>query len=148
MNSNNAEFINQCIDDLSDYFKRNLTENVRAMYRETMNVYSDNIVGLAVKELINDGEKMPKLRDVRIALQRHSGFAGGPIAYDKECDDRFPISILWDAFRLLERGGKDQFKDYCDRVHMPIADRKRVIAKFKRAYSMPEFVVGQNLKGD
>lgn len=141
---NKTYLIDQGIDDLCDYYRKpNMSPNVKSMYRDCFMYYSEAAIKSVIRECIQDGERFPKLKEVRLMLQRHTG-EGVVSNYDTEDDDRFPIGLMWDAFRLLENGGKDEFKGFCDKVRMPKADRVRVITKYKRAYRVPKFVVGEN----
>jgi hypothetical protein len=145
MNSENKSIIiDQGIADLCDYYRKpNMSPNVKSMYRDCFIQYPEQAIKSVIRECLHDGERFPKIKELRLMLQRHVG-DGMTLDYDAEDDPRFPVGIMWDAFRLLESGGKDQFKGFCDRVRMPKTDRVRVIAKFKRAHKVPNFIVGEN----
>lgn len=139
-----SDLIEQGIDDLCDYYRKpNMSPNVKSMYRDCFMQYPEQSVKSVIRECIHNGERFPKLKEILLMLQRHTG-EGMVADYGQEDDQRFPVGIMWDAFRLLENGGKNEFKAFCDRARMPKSDRVRVITKFKHAYKLPEFVVGEN----
>ena len=62
------------------------------------------------------------------------------IKYNKASDSRFPVSLMWKAFKKLSTNGNQQFEKYCESVNMPTDDKQRVIQKYKMAYSFDNIV--------
>ena len=70
--------------------------------------------------------------------------------FDPHNDFTYPLSKLWDGYRILRDRGYDSFKLFADRNRMPTEDRERVVMKYKVTQSdkeMPDLTqkVGREL---
>jgi hypothetical protein len=65
------------------------------------------------------------------------------ISYGAHDDYRFPITLLFKAYWVLENDGYDDFRKYCVKVDMPVQDIERVINKYQYATD-PKFRVKIN----
>lgn len=45
-------------------------------------------------------------------------------------DHEYPISKLYEGFKILQRYGKKNFYEFAEENEMPVADQKRVIYKY------------------
>lgn len=136
------DFKKESLETMANYFNRKLTDPVRQLYIKELSLYPNEIVRLVIKELIHECERFPRIKEVQNVLQRHVSENSTLQNYNPESDDRYPVSLMWNAFEFLQSGGKEKFREYCDGINMPIADRKRVIAKYKRAYSIRNIEIG------
>lgn len=116
------------LDNMMDYFHRRLAPRIIEMYINLMMRYKSHVIQKAVANQIQDGERFPRLKELRIVLD-HYGATTREIQYDPVEDFRYPIENLKEAFYILMRGGHDAFLIYANKTHMPANDRDRVKMK-------------------
>ena len=127
-----TELIKDGLNDWALYFRRKLTDKVAVMYLEKISPYSTKTVERLFSSVLEQEEKWPSLKFVIEWLNRTGEII---VDYNEISDQRFPISKMWDAYRILEKHGEDAFYNYCNEVNMPLDDRQGVLGKWRYNYN-------------
>jgi hypothetical protein len=145
--SSDEELYREMVTSLANYFRRKLDDGVVSWYVTEVKKYPVEIVKSTVRHFIENAERFPRLPEVREQLERAQFSTHGARGYDPIEDQNYPIHYLDQAYMHLVKGGKDTFKQFCDSIRMPREDRKRVICKYRRCYSVGDISIdGVSLK--
>jgi len=132
-----VELIKDGLNDWALYFRRKLTDKVATIYLEKIHPYSETTVKHLFSSVLEQEERWPSLKFVISFLQRSGEINHN---YDKTEDQQFPLSKMWEGFRVLEKHGKDAFYNYCNSVDMPLNDRQRVLGKFEYNFNIKDLI--------
>jgi len=132
-----TELIKDGLNDWALYFRRKLTDKVATMYLEKIHPYSEKTVKHLFLSVLEQEERWPSLKFVIEFLQRTGEMS---VEYKTEEDQRFPLSKMWEGFRILEKNGKDAFYNYANNVNMPLSERDCVIAKHEHCYNINDLL--------
>ena len=67
------------------------------------------------------------------------------MVFDPHNDWSYPLSKLWDGYRVLERRGKDAFLNFASLNRMPAQDVERVLMKYQVVSARRECEMNANL---
>lgn len=129
----------ELFDQIVKWFRMKMTRENADISYDKIKFYPVEGLEYAINFLIENGKptpgNFPTVNDIINLIMKwldtHPDEKFKRMEFDKYNDYSYPLSKLWDGYKVLIADGQTAFERFAERNRMPAQDRERVVMKYK-----------------